>query len=384
MARLLLRLWWAFRLTAMQTLAVHTAALPTLSRASRADSPAALAQRLLRAAGRRTLRLLRAVLPALLVLLALLPSSTTVQAANAPTPGAAHALEEALAQRLSTLGGVRSARVHLAADPLEPATLSSVVVLLTLDPGQVFGAAQVEGVVRLVVAGVAGLRAERVTVVDHQGRVLTAPLEPREAVAAGRSLRPAGTGLLLVPAAVLAALLVFLVARASRRPAPTVAPPSGEVAVSVAGAVGEPEGGTPPAVAHAPVQALQPVGANGPGPSADTVLSEATAAHPALEGLRKPASYDTALREARLASSAPDVPAPAVAQAAPRAVAPPFPEATGWPHAAAAAPTATSVEPAPPPLQAPPEVLERVRRLVARDPRLAAEVVRDWLAADAA
>jgi flagellar M-ring protein FliF len=87
------------------------------------------------------------------------------------------ALQGELARTIGQLGGVESARVHLAlperslfvAEDRRPT--ASVVVKLAA--GRVLSRAQTDGIVHLVAASVEGLTTESVTVVDESGRVLT-------------------------------------------------------------------------------------------------------------------------------------------------------------------------------------------------------------------
>jgi flagellar M-ring protein FliF len=87
------------------------------------------------------------------------------------------ALQGELARTISQLGGVESARVHLAiperslfvAEDRRPT--ASVVVKLA--PGRVLSRGQTDGIVHLVAASVEGLATDSVTVVDESGRVLT-------------------------------------------------------------------------------------------------------------------------------------------------------------------------------------------------------------------
>ena len=87
------------------------------------------------------------------------------------------ALQGELARTISRLGGVESARVHLA---LPDRSLfvgedrrPSASVVVKLAPGRALSAAQVDGIVHLVAASVEGLAADGVTVVGEGGRLLT-------------------------------------------------------------------------------------------------------------------------------------------------------------------------------------------------------------------
>jgi len=87
------------------------------------------------------------------------------------------ALQGELARTISRLGGVESARVHLA---LPERSLfvgedrrPSASVVVKLAPGRALSAAQIDGIVHLVAASVEGLAADGVTVVGEGGRMLT-------------------------------------------------------------------------------------------------------------------------------------------------------------------------------------------------------------------
>src|SRR5881398_636458 len=87
------------------------------------------------------------------------------------------ALQGELGRTISRLGGVESARAHLA---LPERSLfvgedrrPSASVVVKLAPGRALSAAQVDGIVHLVAASVEGLAADGVTVVDQGGRMLT-------------------------------------------------------------------------------------------------------------------------------------------------------------------------------------------------------------------
>ena len=87
------------------------------------------------------------------------------------------ALQGELARTISRLGGVESARVHLALP--ERSLLvgedrrPSASVVVKLAPGRALSAAQIDGIVHLVAASVEGLAADGVTVVGEGGRMLT-------------------------------------------------------------------------------------------------------------------------------------------------------------------------------------------------------------------
>ena len=88
------------------------------------------------------------------------------------------ALQGELARTIAELGGVDSARVHLALADHPDGTGSdrraSASVVVKLARGARLAPAQIDGIVHLVAASVEGLLPEGVTVVDESGRVLTA------------------------------------------------------------------------------------------------------------------------------------------------------------------------------------------------------------------
>jgi len=102
------------------------------------------------------------------------------------------ALQGELGRTIGQLGGVESARVHLAlperslfvAEDRRP----SASVVVKLIQGRTLSAAQIDGIVHLVAASVEGLQPDGVTVVDEGGRILTS--DRRGAEAAGTSNVP--------------------------------------------------------------------------------------------------------------------------------------------------------------------------------------------------
>jgi flagellar M-ring protein FliF len=88
------------------------------------------------------------------------------------------ALQGELARTIAELGGVDSARVHLALADHPDGTASdhraSASVVVKLARGARLAPAQIDGIVHLVAASVEGLLPDAVTVVDESGRVLTA------------------------------------------------------------------------------------------------------------------------------------------------------------------------------------------------------------------
>ncbi len=87
------------------------------------------------------------------------------------------ALEGELAQSISKLDAVRSARVHLAI-PKQSAfarknSAAAVSVVLHLQPGRVMDETQVAGIINMVASSVPGLDAEHVTLIDQKGHLLS-------------------------------------------------------------------------------------------------------------------------------------------------------------------------------------------------------------------
>lgn len=103
-----------------------------------------------------------------------------------------HALEGELARSIMTLHGVDSARVHLALPRptvfLRDRATPTASVLINLHPGRNLDDAQVAGIVHLIASSVPDLDAERVTVVDQRGRLLTSPNDHASAGVTGRDL----------------------------------------------------------------------------------------------------------------------------------------------------------------------------------------------------
>src|ERR1044072_642393 len=90
-----------------------------------------------------------------------------------------HALETELARTISNLQPVEGARVHLAL-PRQSAFVRdrrppSASVFLQMKPGRRLESEQVTAIVNLVAASIPELEADQVTVVDQQGRLLSAP-----------------------------------------------------------------------------------------------------------------------------------------------------------------------------------------------------------------
>src|SRR6056297_3051631 len=103
-----------------------------------------------------------------------------------------HALEGELGRSIRTLNGVESARVHLALPKptvfLRDRATPTASVLINLHPGRKLDESQVAGIVHLVASSVPDLDAEKVTVVDQRGRLLTSPQDHAGAGVTGRDL----------------------------------------------------------------------------------------------------------------------------------------------------------------------------------------------------
>jgi flagellar M-ring protein FliF len=99
-----------------------------------------------------------------------------------------NALENELARTISSLQAVEAARVHLAL-PQQSAFVRerkepSASVLLQLRRGHRLEAEQVSAIVHMVASSIPELESDRVTVVDQEGRLLSAPKTAEEAATA--------------------------------------------------------------------------------------------------------------------------------------------------------------------------------------------------------
>ncbi|MBT6274013.1 MAG: flagellar M-ring protein FliF, partial [Chromatiales bacterium] len=88
-----------------------------------------------------------------------------------------HALENELARSIASIGIVQSARVHLAMQAKSafvrdqaPPTAS---VVLKLHPGRTLDGGQVAAITHMVATGVPGMLADRISIVDQLGRLLS-------------------------------------------------------------------------------------------------------------------------------------------------------------------------------------------------------------------
>ena len=94
------------------------------------------------------------------------------------------ALQGELARTISTIGAVQSARVHLAMPKqsvfVRKRMPPSASVAVRLHNGRTLSDSQVEAVVHLVASSVPELTTDRVTIVDHKGRLLSGDSGSRE------------------------------------------------------------------------------------------------------------------------------------------------------------------------------------------------------------
>jgi len=90
-----------------------------------------------------------------------------------------HALETELARTIASLRPVEGARVHLAVARqsafVRDHRAASASVFVQLKPGRTLEQEQVQAIVNLVASSIPDLEASQVTVVDQQGRLLSAP-----------------------------------------------------------------------------------------------------------------------------------------------------------------------------------------------------------------
>lgn len=106
-----------------------------------------------------------------------------------------HALETELARTIAALRPVRSARVHLGlpkASAFSRGRLpASASVVLDLFPGRTLEANQINAITHVVAASIAEMSADRVTVVDQTGHLLTNPDPSSEEALGARQLAEA-------------------------------------------------------------------------------------------------------------------------------------------------------------------------------------------------
>ena len=103
-----------------------------------------------------------------------------------------HALETELARTIANLQAIEGARVHLAL-PRQSAFVRdrrspSASVFLQMKPGRRLETEQVTAIVNLVASSIPELEADQVTVVDQQGRLLSAPEGDTELAARDKQL----------------------------------------------------------------------------------------------------------------------------------------------------------------------------------------------------
>ncbi|MEO5343028.1 MAG: flagellar M-ring protein FliF [Gammaproteobacteria bacterium SHHR-1] len=100
------------------------------------------------------------------------------------------AIEGELARTISTINSVQSARVHLAMPKrsvfVQPRKVTSASVAVKLHPGRILDRGQVESIIHLVASSVPELEASHVTLVDHQGRLLSGRNDDRALMMSAR------------------------------------------------------------------------------------------------------------------------------------------------------------------------------------------------------
>jgi flagellar M-ring protein FliF len=99
-------------------------------------------------------------------------------------------LEGELARSVSSLGQVKSARVHLAVPKpsafVREQERPSASVILTLHPGRVLDGAQIAAIARLVSSAVPGMRAQEVSIMDTEGGIMGSSASRQEGLDASQ------------------------------------------------------------------------------------------------------------------------------------------------------------------------------------------------------
>ena len=97
------------------------------------------------------------------------------------------ALQEELAKSIQMIDGVIHARIHIVTPEntlfASDSSATSASVVLQIRPGYRLGALTIAAITHLIAGGIEGLKSEKVTVVDSQGRLLTS--ESDQAMAGG-------------------------------------------------------------------------------------------------------------------------------------------------------------------------------------------------------
>ena len=212
-----------------------------------------------------------------------------------------YALETELGRTIAALRGVEAARVHLAL-PQQSAFVrdrrpASASVLVQLRQGSRLESEQVSAIVHLIASSIAELDAGQVTVVDQQGRLLSAPDGSDKSIATEQfeaarrleesyNLRIEQMLLPLVGAErVRARTTVELDAGASEEAREQYRPESGivrneQTSETMTRSAGSPQGGVPGALTNQPPQAGVALPGNGAGGAAPSVAAAAGSSPP--------------------------------------------------------------------------------------------------------
>ena len=224
-----------------------------------------------------------------------------------------YALETELGRTIAALRGVEAARVHLAL-PQQSAFVrdrrpASASVLVQLRQGSRLESEQVSAIVHLIASSIAELDAGQVTVVDQQGRLLSAPDGSDKSIATEQfeaarrleesyNLRIEQMLLPLVGAErVRARTTVELDAGASEEAREQYRPESGivrneQTSETMTRSAGSPQGGVPGALTNQPPQAGVALPGNGAGGAAPSVAAAAGSSPPENSSKQETRSFE--------------------------------------------------------------------------------------------
>ena len=224
-----------------------------------------------------------------------------------------YALETELGRTIAALRGVEAARVHLAL-PQQSAFVrdrrpASASVLVQLRQGSRLESEQVSAIVHLIASSIAELDAGQVTVVDQQGRLLSAPDGSDKSIATEQfeaarrleesyNLRIEQMLLPLVGAErVRARTTVELDAGASEEAREQYRPESGivrneQTSETMTRSAGSPPGGVPGALTNQPPQAGVALPGNGAGGAAPSVAAAAGSSPPENSSKQETRSFE--------------------------------------------------------------------------------------------
>ena len=224
-----------------------------------------------------------------------------------------YALETELGRTIAALRGVEAARVHLAL-PQQSAFVrdrrpASASVLVQLRQGSRLESEQVSAIVHLIASSIAELDAGQVTVVDQQGRLLSAPDGSDKSIATEQfeaarrleesyNLRIEQMLLPLVGAErVRARTTVELDAGASEEAREQYRPESGivrneQTSETMTRSAGSPQGGVPGALTNQPPQAGVALPGNGAGGAAPNVAAAAGSSPPENSSKQETRSFE--------------------------------------------------------------------------------------------